>query len=321
MAHMAKFLLPALLGLTIVCSASDNSQPLALIQHAVDISNLRTPDVAPFRLRARVHVYGEDPVNADYLLIWATAERWREEISVGNNRAIRVGGKATISIKDDSDQAQSIRSQLRLLDLAAVLYVKPNDSLGDVKSRNHDVARMQCLSRTAKQGSKTELCFDAATGVLVKNESGNSTTEFSKYSEFKGKLFPRLVTIFHGKTPYELIEVQDLAYDSDHDASLFDSDARYKTMAGCEHPVAPTPIRLPDPEYPAQLRTRNPQVVRLSATVNETGGVENIVVTRSAGALDVYAIKALGTWKFAPATCGSRAVPVQFFFEVNFKTH
>jgi TonB family protein len=271
-----------------------------------------------------VRVQGADPVDAGYLLIWATPDRWREEISVGNDLAIRVGAKATISIKGDTEQTQAIRSQLRSLDFEAVLYVKPSQSLGDVKNINHDGVAMQCLSRTAKRVSKTKLCFDVATGALVKEESENSTTEFSKYSDFKGKLFPRLVTTFHGKEPHELIEVQELTYDSAPDPSLFDTVAQYKqykTMSGCEHPVVPTPMELPDPEYPAQLRARSPQAVKLSATVNEAGRVESIAVIRSAGALDVYAINALKTWKFLPATCGSRAVPFQFFTEVNFKTY
>src|SRR4051794_26670555 len=118
---MAKFLLPPLLALTILCSASGNPQPLALLQHAAEICNLRSADVGPFRLRARVRVQGADPVDAGYLLIWATPDRWREEISVGNDLAIRVGAKATISIKGDTEQTQAIRSQLRSLDFEAVL--------------------------------------------------------------------------------------------------------------------------------------------------------------------------------------------------------
>jgi len=269
---------------------------------------------------AEVHTYGDEPVDAGYQLIWATPEQWREEISIGNDRAIRIGGKGTSSTKGDSEQAQAIRSQLRSLDLAAILYVEPSYSFGGVKRRKHDDARMQCLLRTTKH-SKTDLCFDAATGALIRSESGDSTTEFSKYSEFRGKLFPRIVTVFHGKKTYEVIEVMELTYDSNPKPLLFDTDAQYKTLAGCEHPVVPTPIKLPDPEYPAPLKTQNLQVVRLSATVTETGGVENIAVTRSAGALDVYAISALRNWQFAPATCGSRAVPFQFFTEVNFRTH
>jgi len=317
---MRKLFLPAVLTITILCSASDNPQALALVMHAADTSNVRSPDVGAFRLRARARLYGDQPIDADYLLVWAAPDQWREEISTGNDHAIRIGGRNTVSIKNDSEQTQAIRSILRSLDVPAILYVKPNQTLSGVKNRNHDGNKVQCLSRAAKLSSKNELCFDAVTSVLVKNESGNSTTEFSKFAEFKGKQFPWLVTIFGGKKVYDLIEVEELTGIAP-DSSLFSADAQYKTVPGCEHPVVPTPIRLPDPEYPAQLRKSNPQLVKLSATVNETGGVEGISIVRSAGPLDAYAINTVRTWKFAPATCGSVAVPYQFFTEVNFRTY
>ncbi|HXW92919.1 MAG TPA: TonB family protein [Terriglobales bacterium] len=318
---MAKVFPATLLALTILCSASDKSQLLALVQHAADISNLRSANTGPFRLRATVHSYGAEPANAEYSLIWVTSDQWREEISIENDHALRIGGKGTVSTKDDTEQIQAVRSQLRPLDISVLLYIKPNQSLGGVKTRNHDNVKEQCLSRTAKLSIKTELCFDAAIGVLLRVEEGDDTTEFSKYSDFKGKLFPRLVTRLNGKKPHEVIEVDELTYDSQPDPALFNIDAEYKTMAGCEHPVTPTPIELPDPVYPAELRTRDPKHVKLSATVTESGGVENIIVLRSAGPLDTYATAALEKWQFAPATCGTRAVPFQFSIEMQFKTY
>ena len=182
---------------------------------------------------------------------------------------------------------------------------------------------MQCVLGTAKFRPKTELCFDAARGVLVREgtNSSDKSTQFSDYFEFRGKLFPRVLTILEGKTVQREVEVLGLTYDPDPDLSLFETDAQYKVIAGCEHPVPPRPLKLPDPEYPQQLRTQGPKKVKLSAIVNEAGGVQDITVTSSAGAVDQYAIKALEKWKFAAATCGAIPVPFQFFTEVNFRTY
>jgi TonB family protein len=276
--------------------------------------------VGPFRLHARMRNFAQEPVDADYLLIWAAADRWREEISIGTQHAIRIGGVGTVSSKQDSEQTQSARSQFLFLDVSARLQVKPGESLSGVKTRNH--GSIQCVSRTAKLMAKTESCFDATTGVLVREEAaGFQTAEFSNYLEFRGKLFPRLLKIFRNGKLNQEIEVQELAHDPEPAGSLFEPDAQYKTLPGCEHPVSPTPIKLPDPEYPAQLRTRTAQQVGLSFIVNESGSVQDILVTRSAGALDQYAIKALEKWKFVPATCGGVAVPVQFHSVMDFKTY
>lgn len=319
MTRVAAFLVIAVLTIAIPCAASD-PQSSQLLQRAAETSNVRTTEIGPFRLRARVRVNRDQPIDADYLLIWAAPDQWREELSTGTDHAIRIGGRNTVSIKDDSEQTQAIRSILRSLDVPSILYVKPSQTLSGVKTRNHDGNKVQCLSRAAKLSSKSELCFDAVTSVLVKTESGDTTTEFSKFAEFKGKQFPRLVTTFSGKKVYDVIEVEELTSITP-DSSLFGADAQYKTAPGCEHPVVPTPIKLPDPVYPAQLRTRSPQTVKLSATVNETGAVEGISVVRSAGALDAYAINALRAWKFAPAACGGIAVPFQLFADVNFMTY
>ncbi len=317
----ARIWVATILSFTTLSSASDKSQ--ALIQHAAEISTIRTSDVGPFRLHARMHSFGQEPRDADYLLIWAAPDRWREEISIGTEHAIRIGGLGTVSSKQDSEQAQSARAQFRYLDFSALLRVKPSASPSGVKTQNHGGLTIQCVTRKRQKVTpKAESCFDPVTGVLLSEDvSGFNMTEFSKYSEFRGKLFPRLIRIFQsGKLDRE-IEVQELANYPDAPATLFEVDAQYKTRPGCEHPVSPTPIKHPDPEYPARLRTPNAQQVMLSFTVNQSGGVQDITVTRSAGPLDAYAIKALEKWRFAPAMCGTLAVPVQFHTDVTFKTY
>lgn len=189
MTRVAAFLVIAVLTIAVPCAAFD-PQSSQLLQRAAETSNIRTTEVGPFRLRARVHVNRDQPIDAEYLLIWATPDQWREELSTGKDHAIRIGGRNTVSIKDESEQTQAIRSVLRSLDVPAVLYIKPSQTLSAVKNRNQDGTKVQCLSRAAKLSSKGELCFDAVTGVLVKNESGDTTTEFSKFVEFKGKQFP-----------------------------------------------------------------------------------------------------------------------------------
>ena len=157
--------------------------------------------------------------------------------------------------------------------------------------------------------------------ILVREEFPDTTAEFSNYLDFRGKQIPRLLKTFQDKGLHGEIEVLELTYDPNPDPVLFETNPQYKTEPGCEYPVVPTPIKLPDPEYPAQFRTPTPQFVKLSATVNEAGRVQNIAVVRSAGALDVYAVRALEKWEFSPATCGSVTVPFQFYTDVNFKTY
>ena len=321
--HLTGIIPYVVLAIASVCLASDHPERVALVQHAIEMSNIRSTDVGAFRLHARVHVFEEPPTDADYLLIWAAPDRWREEITVASRHTVWIGGKNTVATKDESEQAQKIHLAMRSLDFAALLYIKPGESFGSLKNQNENGTRVECLSQKAKDTAAAELCFDSATGVLIRTRYqgfviSDGITEFSGYAEFRGKLVPRVVRRFNGKYLHQQIEVQELTYDPSPDPSLFETGPQFKTSPGCEHPVAPTLIKMHSPEHPTQLMNGTPQVVELSATVNETGGVQDIAVTHSAGAVDAYVIKALEKWKFAPATCGTLRVPFRLSTSIVF---
>jgi hypothetical protein len=124
------------------------------------------------------------------------------------------------------------------------------------------------------------LCFDSAAGTLISERSGDWTEKFSKYVEFKGKQFPRLIRSSSGSKILSTIEVEELTADVP-DSALFSTEGNFEIRPRCERPVASTPIRLPEPEYPANLHTRDTQLVKLIATVKETGRVDDIAIVKS----------------------------------------
>src|SRR3974390_824042 len=82
--------------------AGDKEQPAALLQRASEVSDIRVPEASPFRLKARVQTYGDQPNVGVYQLTWVSKDQWREEISVGNEKSIRIGGPGTVSLQNDS---------------------------------------------------------------------------------------------------------------------------------------------------------------------------------------------------------------------------
>lgn len=307
----------------ISCLASDKSESSRLVQHAIELSDIRTSDAAPFRLRARVRRGGQPTTDAVYLLIWVSAEQWREEISVGDHKSIRIGGKGTVSSMEENQQGQPPLAGPRILNLPTVLPVTEPTALSGVRTRHQDGHEVKCISHKGKLISEIEYCFNSDTGTLAsENYLGEvdrgKTVEFLDYSEFRGKLFPRVVRTSKNSVVEQEITVVELVYDPSHDASLFAVNSKYKTVAGCEYPTGPVPIKLPDPEYPAAFRSFASQTVKVKGTIDERGRIQDISVTQSAGALDQYAVKAVSQWQFAPARCGTTAVPHPFSTEVHF---
>lgn len=83
-----------------------------------------------------------------------------------------------------------------------------------------------------------------------------------------------------------------------------------------------TPLVTPPPMYPPTARARRLQgYVEVEFTVNEEGGVEDIVVIGSepAGAFDRAALRAIRRWKFEPHRVGGKAAAVRARQRVDFK--
>lgn len=307
------------------CWAGDKTQPLVLVQRAAEVSDIRSPGAAPFRMRAKVRTYEKTPDEATYELTWVSPDQWREEITIGPGKAIRIGGHGIVSLKNDSAEAQSVRSRVRLLIIPVTLTLRPEESFGDVKRRKMDGIALQCIRRRGKHVSETELCFDPDKEVLVREDyvgsvSQGSVVIYSGYTAFGPKLFPARIKTYFSNTVKTDVEVISLDQLSPEDVTAFATGSGYITIPGCESPIAPLATVAPDPQYPVNLRKSAPQFVKLSVLVDQSGAAKEPKITESGGALDQSAIDAVSKWKFSPAMCGAQPVPFPVNIEINFRT-
>jgi periplasmic protein TonB len=89
-------------------------------------------------------------------------------------------------------------------------------------------------------------------------------------------------------------------------------------FADCIRPAQAT--YSPEPEYPAkEHRTGHQGTVILRALIDADGVPHDVSVTRSLRpAFDESAVKAVGNWRFSPATKYGKPVPVQISVQVEF---
>jgi periplasmic protein TonB len=87
--------------------------------------------------------------------------------------------------------------------------------------------------------------------------------------------------------------------------------------------TAPHPIYTPDPEYSDKARKKKKNgTVILETVVGTDGLTHDIHVLQPLGyGLDEQAVKALGQWKFEPATKDGQPVPVLLQIEMNFRLY
>ena len=84
--------------------------------------------------------------------------------------------------------------------------------------------------------------------------------------------------------------------------------------------IPPVPISQPKPAYPDGPRILHQTgIVILQAIIGTDGSVENLSVLKSASPLlDESALKAVGRWRYTPATLNGRTVRVVLTVTVNF---
>jgi len=82
----------------------------------------------------------------------------------------------------------------------------------------------------------------------------------------------------------------------------------------------PTPIRTPQPEYPAELRSlRVEGTVLLAVSIDEKGGVTACEVTKSTDKrFESAAVEAVRKWQFRPATKNSAPVSCHVVLPLHF---
>ncbi len=82
----------------------------------------------------------------------------------------------------------------------------------------------------------------------------------------------------------------------------------------------PTPIRTPQPEYPAELRALNVEgTVVLALSIDEKGDVSACVVNKSSDKrLEGAAIEAVRKWRFQPATKNKAPVSCKVTLPIHF---
>jgi TonB family protein len=87
--------------------------------------------------------------------------------------------------------------------------------------------------------------------------------------------------------------------------------------------TAPHPIYTRDPEYSDKARKKKKNgTVILETVVGTDGLTHDIHVLQPLGyGLDEQAVKALGQWKFEPATKDGQPVPVLLQIEMNFRLY
>lgn len=294
---------------------------LALMQQAIEKSELRVGEVAPFRLTAEIQTKAADskPQSGKYELVWVSPERWREDITVSGVKETRIGGAGKIwQFPSRSPEVQGIRNRMRDLAFREELGVAADDRISGSRERDVKGARVVCVKAKRQNVIETEYCFDANAGLLLRSKGrGSGWLEYLDYKQVESRSFPQRL-LESGK---EVARILALETKIQPDGRIFDPPAGVAAEPGCQYPRFPMGLKMEDPEYPMELRRSTAKTV-LAGLVTTKGSIEDVRVVSSGGpGADSSALRAVRHWKFQPATCNGTPVAYPVNVEVDFAAH
>ena len=302
------------------------AEGLALIERARELSDIRAPGSPPFRLQGRIRILGPtgDPIEGRYFLLWISREQFREDIVLSDYRQISVIADNKVwRARPTAYKPLRIYQVEQVLLYRSRLELEPNDTIKAIRSRTQKGRRQKCVKVGRNQWTKSELCFDEATGAIARQEYELTTYEYGDYLEWGNKIIPRSARFLEDGKQVVEIQVEEVSPADTFDPGLFTPPPGVEAKPGCQDPEPGKPTERVDPIYPQRAKElRISGTVSIYAVVGIDGGLRNLAVIRTAGPeLDNSTLEAVSAWRFHPATCGGQAVETETVIDVSYRLY
>jgi len=307
-----------------------------LIQHARELSDIRSPNAPAFRLRATFSFTGEDleTIQGTFTETWVSNAQWRRETKAMDLHRLEVGGTNRRWLAEDSKELP-----MPAAGVPAIMDIFPSrfGKLGfeSIRDRNPQDTGTECAI-TKPFGADEErsaFCFDKRSGVLVERISpepigirvADYACQYGAFSRFGKYLFPRQIDCFLDGHRKLQANITELMLEPSPDAALFVPPAGSIELGNCSGKAeSPQPVSTPEPSFPRGYRDRSYRGrstrVMLSLIVDKNGKTQGVKVLRSGGkAFDEEAVNNVHSWRFKAATCDGETVATQMSIEIKFQ--
>ena len=294
-----------------------------LLAKAGSLQNIREQGSQPFQLRLRVHSEHivSKPIDGSFAEVWMTPDKWRREIGFPGFTQLEVGDVGSKWLSRNMDFRPR---PVYLTAIAIDAFIQPSRSQEEVvksfKNRKVAGSEAQCIEVVGKNERRVrELCFDSS-GLLIRESFGTQRFEYSSFSKFGTKSFPKSIRVYESDRRVLDIQADELTSPGDPRPELFEHRGSSRRMAGCEIWPAEA-VKKVVPQYPSAARAAHQQgTVALYTLLSEQGTVEKNTVVQTAGvSLDQSAMDAVKQWQYPLPTCGGSPLPTEIEVEVNYE--
>lgn len=314
-----------------VPAAEDSGDAAQLFLKAAEQSDIRTSGSTSFELDAKLEVFvGGKPNEGAYRMVWASPDRWREQVDLPGYRRIKgseeKGGWLARNLDHEVIPVANLDAVLdfpnRLRRAAA------SKQPGKISTKEKSGLGLNCSRWEPAYLDKEDFCFQQEDGTLHseafpygKAMSAYVTAqEYSDFFPFAGKLFPRSIRVLADKEVLLNFSVGRLTPLGQVSESTFTAPEGARQWPTCQNPEPAKLLRHVPARYPNIEKTahRSGRVV-LYALIQEDGSVANLKVEGSTSEnFSAAAIEAVRQWKYQPTSCSGTAMPTETFIDVLF---
>jgi hypothetical protein len=298
----------------------------ALLLHAQQLSDIRSPNAAAFRLKATFSFKGEDleTVQGTYTETWLSDSQWRREIVINDLRRIEVAGPAKswlLSPDAFPERANQLPGLMEFLPQASSLP----DFATITETPADDLVAECVFSKPVGQNQKISLCFDKKSGVLLEKASPeqrpknvvNFSCEYGKFQKFNQHWFPREIVCFEDRHKTISANVVELSAEPSRDPTLFTPSPEAIELGRCSGKTVPPRYYDGGFIFPGGIDIEHAAWIHVWFVVDTKGKAQNIRVTRSGeNSSHENVLKALRTWRFLPGKCDGKAMPMQLTLQL-----
>ena len=281
-----------------------------------ELSDLRAESTQAFELHAHIEIIGTNGKSQDgtYLLLWASRNRWHEEINLAGYRRIRFGDVGKYwQVRNTDYEFEAIHELDEMLRFVSSLR-RLSEPRGRIKHNKLEGKPISCV-----ESSSAEFCFDDSEGTLIREQwrGGKfSARSYENYKSFGMVRFPQTIRTFGGGKPIITFAVDTLVPLPQIAASVFAPPARAESWETCSKPTFPLLTNRELPRYPM---IQIAGTVKLYGVIAPDGTLQNLKVLDSPNSdLSASAVEAVQRWRFQPATCSDTPLRTETEIDVRF---
>jgi TonB family protein len=320
-------------GTGLLQAQDQNPDAVSLLERARHQEDLRAAGSSPFQLRSQILIHGNrSQVQGEYRMVWESADRWAEKLTIGDFQRVRVGVSGgyrqarsvdySPRVVFDFGQATGIRGHLRN---------SQGEILGKIRTRKIEGTALLCVEvkNQKDRAFRREVCIDPSTGLLARVElpgfsspapTERTVVEYSQFSNVLGKSYPQHIRLQRGRGFWLDISVVSLEKASEGAQQTQSWPENSEFWEDCDEETPGELVTRVNPQYPQVARSAGQQgTVSLYLIIEKDGSASNLRLVQSASSLlDSAAEEAVRQWKYRPPTCNGSPIRAETIVDVIF---